>query len=102
LGVGLSTLNKWVQQHQHDDLMSGPHEDIEKENTPLRKEVQLLREEREMLKKAAIFLQAKVGEVCLHRCLERRMICGISLPDHEGHIARVPCVAGPPDEPKAA
>jgi len=20
LGVGLSTLNKWVQQHQHDDL----------------------------------------------------------------------------------
>ena len=30
LGVGLSTLNKWVQQHQHDDLMSGPHEDVEK------------------------------------------------------------------------
>ncbi len=25
LGVGLSTLNKWVQQHQHHDLMSGPH-----------------------------------------------------------------------------
>jgi transposase len=21
LGVGMSTLNKWVQQHQHDDLM---------------------------------------------------------------------------------
>ncbi len=21
LGVGLSTLNKWVQKHQHDDLM---------------------------------------------------------------------------------
>ena len=21
LGVGLSTLNKWVQQHEHDDLM---------------------------------------------------------------------------------
>ena len=37
LGVGLSTLNKWVQQHQHDDLMSGPHEDVEKENTRLRK-----------------------------------------------------------------
>jgi transposase len=50
LGVGLSTLNKWVQQHQHDDLMSGPHEDVEKENTRLRKEVRLLREEREVLK----------------------------------------------------
>ena len=55
LGVGRSTLNKWVQQHQHDDLMSGPHEDVEKENTRLRKEVRLLREEREVLKKAAIF-----------------------------------------------
>jgi len=54
LGVGLSTLNKWVQKHQHDDLMSGPHEDVEKENTRLRKEVRLLREEREILKKAAI------------------------------------------------
>jgi transposase len=21
LGVGVSTLNKWVQQHQHEDLM---------------------------------------------------------------------------------
>ena len=54
LGVGLSTLNKWVQQHQHDDLMSGSHEDVEKENTRLRKKVRLLQEEREVLKKAAI------------------------------------------------
>ena len=55
LGVGVSTLNKWVQQHQHEDLMSGPHEDVEKENTRLRKENRLLREEREILKKATIF-----------------------------------------------
>ena len=55
LGVGPSTLNKWVQKHQHDDLTSGPHEDVEKENTRLRKEVRLLREEREVLKKATIF-----------------------------------------------
>ena len=44
LGVDVSTLNKWVQQYQHDDLMSGPHEDVGKENTRLRKEVRLLRE----------------------------------------------------------
>ena len=55
LGVGVSTLNKWVQKYQHDDLMSGPHEDVEKENTRLRKENHLLREEREVLKKATIF-----------------------------------------------
>ena len=54
LGLGVSTLNKRVQRHQHEDLMSGPHEDVEKENTRLRKEVLLLREEREVLKKAAI------------------------------------------------
>jgi len=45
LGFGLSTLNKWVQKHQHDDLMSGPHEEVEKENKRLRKEARLLREE---------------------------------------------------------
>ena len=44
-GVGVSTLNKWVQKHQHDDLMLGPHEEVGKENTRLRKEVRLLREE---------------------------------------------------------
>ena len=55
LDVWLSTLNKWVQKHQHYDLMSGPNEDVEKENERLRKEVRLLREEREVLRKAAIF-----------------------------------------------
>ena len=54
LGVGHSTLNKWVQKHQNDDLMSGPHEDVENENERLRKEVWLRREEREVLKKAAV------------------------------------------------
>lgn len=55
LGVGISTLNKWVQKHHHEDLMSGPHDDLEKENTRLRKELRLVCEEREVLKKAAIF-----------------------------------------------
>ena len=50
-GVALSTLNTWVQKPQHDDLMSGPHEGVEKENERLRKEVRLLREEREVFKK---------------------------------------------------
>ena len=65
LGVGLSTLNKWVQHHQHDDLMSGSHEDVEKENTRLRKEVRLLREEREVLKKAAIFFAGQSPLSCM-------------------------------------
>ena len=56
-GVGLSTLNKWVQQHQHEDLMYGPHADVERAKggkrergkARLPKEVRLLREEREVL-----------------------------------------------------
>lgn len=31
LGVGLSTQSKWVQKHQHDDLVAGPHEDVKRE-----------------------------------------------------------------------
>ncbi|MEJ6608882.1 MAG: hypothetical protein QNL63_03975 [Paracoccaceae bacterium] len=54
LGGGQSTLSKRGQQHQHVDLMSGLHDHVEKKNTRLRKEVRLLREEREVLKNAAI------------------------------------------------
>ena len=59
LGVGLSTVNKWVQKHQHDDLMSGPHDDLEKENARLRKENRILKEEREVLKKATAFFASQ-------------------------------------------
>jgi transposase len=45
--------------------MAGPHEDVEKENERLRKEVRLLREEREVLKKAAI--RWPTGEWNIHR-----------------------------------
>ena len=44
LGVGLSTLNKWVQKHRHDDLMAGHHDDVEKEIARLRKENRVLKE----------------------------------------------------------
>ena len=59
LGVGFSTLNRWVQKDQDDALMSGPHTDLETETIRLRKEVRILREEREILKKAAIFFASQ-------------------------------------------
>lgn len=52
LGVGLSTLTRWKAQHVEADLLSGPHQDQVKELTRLRKENQLLRAERDLLKKA--------------------------------------------------
>ena len=48
LGIGFSTLNKWVGRHKHDDLMSGPHDDVHKELSRLRKENRILKEEREI------------------------------------------------------
>lgn len=59
LGIGFSTLNKWVAQHKHDDLMSGPHDDVQKELTRLRKENRILKEEREILKKATVFFASQ-------------------------------------------
>ncbi len=89
LGVGLSTLNKWIQKHQHEDLMSGPHEDVEKENSRLRKEVRLLKKERETLKRRQSSLQAKVDEICFHRRLERSVACRAFVSGYAGHFAGV-------------
>ena len=55
LGIGFSTLSKWISQNRHNDLMSGPHEDQEKEIARLIKENRILREERDILKKATVF-----------------------------------------------
>jgi len=51
LGIGHSTLGKWITEHRHVDLMSGPHDDVQKELKRLRKENKILREERDILKK---------------------------------------------------
>lgn len=29
LGVGHSTLGKWISAYRHDDLMAGPHDDLQ-------------------------------------------------------------------------
>ena len=55
LGGGLSSLGKWKRQLERADLMAGPHEDLEKELKRLRRENELLRAERDLLKKATAF-----------------------------------------------
>ena len=55
LGVGVSTLARWKQRFEEADLLSGPHDDQDKELARLRKENQLLRAERDLLKKATVF-----------------------------------------------
>lgn len=55
LGIGLSTLTRWKRQYQEAALLSGPHDDLERENARLRRENELLRQERDLLKKATAF-----------------------------------------------
>jgi transposase len=59
LGIGLSTLGKWVTSHKHTELMSGRHSDKDKELARLRKENRILREERDILKKATAFFASQ-------------------------------------------
>lgn len=55
LGIGLSTLTRWKRRYREVDLLAGPHEDAAKELARLRKENELLRQERDLLKKATAF-----------------------------------------------
>ena len=60
LGLGLSTLTRWKKRYRDADLLAGPHEDTARELARLRKENEVLRQEREILKRAATFF-AKEG-----------------------------------------
>jgi len=55
LGVGMSTLNKWITAHRGTDVVSKDDLSLAQENERLRRENRLLKEEREILKKATQF-----------------------------------------------
>jgi len=55
LGVGMSTLNKWITAHRDTDVVSKEDLSLAQENDRLRRESRLLKEERDILKKATQF-----------------------------------------------
>ncbi len=63
LGVGLSTLGKWVSQHRPSDLEAAPQADLARENERLRLENRILKEEREILKKATQFFASPIVRI---------------------------------------
>jgi len=54
-GIGFSTLSRWIKEERDQLHPSEPQIDLIQENERLRKEVRMLREEREILKKATQF-----------------------------------------------
>jgi len=54
LGVGMSTLNKWITAHRDTDVVSQEDRELALENERFRRENRILREERDILKKAAV------------------------------------------------
>ncbi len=59
LGVGLSTLNKWVTAHRDIDVVSDKDLELARENERLRRESRILKEERDILKKATAFFASR-------------------------------------------
>ena len=59
LGVGLSTLNKWVTAHCDADVVSDKDLDLACENERLRRENRILKEEWDILKKATAFFASQ-------------------------------------------
>jgi len=59
LGIGLSTLGKWIAARNHDEQMTGADDGKEREMARLRKENKILREERDILKKATVFFASQ-------------------------------------------
>ena len=55
LGVGMSTLNKWITAYRDTDVVSKDDLGLAQENERLRREVRILKEERDILKKATQF-----------------------------------------------
>jgi transposase len=54
LGVGLSTLNKWVKAFSEEAARAGSDQNLVQKYDRLRHENRILKEEREVLKNAAI------------------------------------------------
>lgn len=59
LGVGKSTLGKWITAYRRSGELSKAKDDLHKELARLRKENRILREERDILKKATAFFASQ-------------------------------------------
>lgn len=59
LGIGLSTLSKWVSIYRDEERCESVSTDVLKELEQLRQENRILKEERDILKKATQFFASR-------------------------------------------
>ena len=59
LGIGMSTLNKWITSHRDTDVLSKEDLGLTQENDRLRREKRILKEEQDILKKATVFFASQ-------------------------------------------
>jgi len=59
LGIGLSTLGKWISAYRPEAPVDLPSADLLKEVEQLRRENRVLKEERDILKKATAFFASQ-------------------------------------------
>ena len=74
-GIGTSTCKRWRQMRAEHTLLSGPHKDMRLEHARGRKENALLRQERDLLKKATACFVRETRRCSLHASLRRRPRC---------------------------
>ncbi len=102
LGVGLSTLNKWVNAHRYTDVISAEERELARENERLQREIRILKEERDIPKKPPSSSRAKIREVQVRRRTARYFP---RRPAVSGAECQPPWPAGlpqPPGQPQAA
>lgn len=97
LGVGKSTLSKWISVYRPADMPVAPSADLVKENERLRLDIRVLREEREILKKHVLSLskglpsssRVKNHEVRVCERVAAYLACSNDMPCHAGHGSRL-------------
>ena len=63
LGVGMSALNKRITSHRNTDMISKEDLSVGQENDRLRRKNRILKEEKEVLKKAKLFFASQSNPV---------------------------------------
>ncbi|NUQ07298.1 MAG: IS3 family transposase [Anaerolineae bacterium] len=108
LGITPGLLNKWKKRYQlhptTGEVKPSQELDLEAENRRLRRELELVKAERDLLKKRSSCLHRMCHEISSDPNRTRGIVIGSRLPGAEGIGERVLCVAAadaPPRLPKA-